>query len=182
MKRGPVRAATNEKPVPVLYLDLDGTVRHGKTELGRFVNSPDDVVVFPEAVEMMRRWKNGGGRVVGVTNQGGVALGLLDHDVMVAAIMETYRQADGLFDHIHVCVHHPDAEDPGMARCWCRKPSAGAVVEAVHGLRDKVSGEYWPPHMALFVGDRPEDEACARSAGIDFEWAHDWRARAGEQP
>lgn len=28
---------TGEKTVPVLYLDLDGTVRHGKDELGRFV-------------------------------------------------------------------------------------------------------------------------------------------------
>lgn len=45
---------TMEKAVPVLYLDLDGTVRQGKDDgLGRFVNGPEDVIVFPEAVEMM---------------------------------------------------------------------------------------------------------------------------------
>ena len=39
----------SEKAVPVLYLDMDGTVRKGKDELGRFVNGPEDVEVFPEA-------------------------------------------------------------------------------------------------------------------------------------
>ena len=61
-----MRPAPEERAVPVLYLDLDGTVRQGKDDaLGRFVNGPEDVVVFPEAVEMMRRWKAGGGRIVG---------------------------------------------------------------------------------------------------------------------
>lgn len=45
----------NDTPTPVLWLDLDGTVRHGKDELGHFVNNAADVVVFPEAVQMMRR-------------------------------------------------------------------------------------------------------------------------------
>lgn len=49
---------TRKRLVPVLYLDLDGTVRHGHDELGRFVNGPDDVVVFPEATAMMRRWND----------------------------------------------------------------------------------------------------------------------------
>ena len=55
-----------EPRVPLLAVDLDGTVRHGFDELGRFVNGPDDVVVFPEAVEQMRRWKARGGRIIGV--------------------------------------------------------------------------------------------------------------------
>ncbi len=45
------------KPTPVLYLDLDGTVRHGKDELGHFVNEPSDVVIFPEALKLMRQAK-----------------------------------------------------------------------------------------------------------------------------
>jgi D-glycero-D-manno-heptose 1,7-bisphosphate phosphatase len=170
---------TESVPVPVLYLDLDGTVREGKDDaLGRFVNSADDVRVFPEAVTMMRRWKAGGGRIVGVSNQGGVALGIVSFEAVAAAVMETHRQAEELFDRITFCVHHPDAEHPEMARCWCRKPSAGAVVEAAHGLVEKFPNEMYPPYMGLFVGDRPEDEECARSAGLDFEWAADWRARA----
>lgn len=166
-----------EKAVPVLYLDLDGTVRQGKDDaLGRFVNGPEDVVVFPEAVARMRAWKQGGGRIAAVSNQGGVALGIVSFSAVSKAIMETQRQCGGLFDVVQYCVHHPDAEHPEMARCWCRKPSAGAVVEAVHGLKDRFPGEFYPPYMGLFVGDRDEDKACAESAGLDFEWAADWRA------
>lgn len=172
-----VSGPQGERAVPVLYLDMDGTVRKGRDELGRFVNGPADVEVFPEAVERMRRWKQGGGRIAAVSNQGGVALGLVSFGKVAAAMAETQRQCGGLFDLITFCVHHPDAQDPENARCWCRKPSAGAVVEAAHGLCDRFHGEYYPPYMGLFVGDRPEDQECARSAGLDFEWAAHWRAR-----
>lgn len=171
-----------ETAVPVLYLDIDGTVREGKDDpLGRFVNGPEDVRVFPAAVEMMRRWKAGGGRVVGVSNQGGIALGIVTFDKVARAMAETQRQCGGLFDRILFCIHHPDAENPEMARCWCRKPSAGAVVEAAHGLLERFPGEFYPPYMGLFVGDRDEDRLCATSAGLDFQWAHDWRAQATEE-
>jgi D-glycero-D-manno-heptose 1,7-bisphosphate phosphatase len=165
-----------EKRVPVLYLDLDGTVREGKDDaLGRFVNGPDDVRVFPAAVEGMRRWKAAGGRVVGVSNQGGIALGIVTMEKVAAAMIETQRQCQQLFDRILWCQHHPKADHPEMARCWCRKPSAGAVVEAAHGLVERFPGEIYPPYMGLFVGDRPEDQQCAESAGLDFMWAADWR-------
>lgn len=169
----------NERAVPVLYLDLDGTVREGKDDaLGKFVNGPEDVRVFPQAVTMMRRWKDGGGRVAAVSNQGGVALGIVKYELVLAAMVETQKQCGGLMDRIVFCVHHPAAEHPEMARCWCRKPSAGAIVEAAHGLKERFPDEFYPPYMGLFVGDRPEDEQCAASAGLDFQWAAEWRALA----
>lgn len=175
-----VKPVVEEKAVPVLYLDLDGTVRQGKDDaLGRFVNGPEDVVVFPEAVELMRRWKQGGGRIVGVSNQGGIALGLVAYDRVVAAMAETNLQAEKLFDKIAWCSHHPDAEHPEMARCWCRKPKPGLIIEAAIDLA-RHYGEYYPPYMSLMVGDRDEDEGAAAAAGLDFMWAADWRATASE--
>jgi D-glycero-D-manno-heptose 1,7-bisphosphate phosphatase len=168
----------SEPAVPVLYLDLDGTVRQGKDDaLGRFVNGPEDVVVFPEAVEMMRRWKKGGGRIIAVSNQGGIALGIVKAADVIAAMKETHRQADELFDRVMWCSHHPNADHPEMARCWCRKPAPGLIIEAAIDLAGK-HHEYYPPYMGLMVGDRPEDEECARLAGLDFQWAADWRAEA----
>ena len=168
----------DERPTPVLYLDLDGTVRHGKDELGRFVNGPDDVVIFPEAVEMMRRWKDGGGRIVGVSNQGGIALGYLSDEMCRAAMMRTQELAGGLFDGITYCRHHPQAAHLEMARCWCRKPSPGLLIEAALSAAERFPGEIYPPYMALMVGDRPEDQECARIADIDFTWAPEWRSQA----
>jgi D-glycero-D-manno-heptose 1,7-bisphosphate phosphatase len=165
------------KPVPALLLDIDGTVREGKDDpLGRFVNGPEDVRVFPAAVERMRAWKAGGGRVVGVSNQGGIALGVVTYNQVAAAMVETHHQADGLFDRLTFCRHHPDADDPEMARCWCRKPRPGLAIEALNDLAREHPGEYYPPYMALVVGDRPEDEAMAEALDVDFVWAGEWRA------
>lgn len=173
-------SSTPEKAVPVLYLDLDGTVRQGKDDaLGRFVNGPEDVVVFPQAVEMMRRWKAGGGRIIGVSNQGGVALGIVSYAKVAAAMRKTYVDSGHLFDKIAFCVHHPSAPDPEMARCWCRKPSPGLIIESALEVAQQ-HHEYYPPYMGLMVGDRPEDQECARLAGLDFQWAAEWRGRAGE--
>jgi len=169
---------SKERATPVLYLDIDGTVREGKDDaLGRFVNGPEDVRVFPEAVEMMRRWKAGGGRIIGVSNQGGVALGIVTYESVAAAMVETHLQTGELFDKITFCVHHPAAQHPEMARCWCRKPSPGLIIEAALDLAPH-HGESYPPYMGLMVGDRAEDEECARLAGLDFQWAVDWRARS----
>lgn len=168
---------TDEKPTPLLCLDLDSTVRKGFDELGRFVNGPEDVEVFPEAVTLMRRWKEGGGRIIAVSNQGGVALGHVSFALVQKAMLETHKQCERLFDRMAFCVHHPDAPDPENARCWCRKPSPGLIVETAYELARK-HDEYYPPYMGLFVGDRPEDQECAKLAGLDFEWAHEWRGRA----
>lgn len=175
---GLASADAGERVVPMLYVDLDGTVRQGKDDaLGRFVNGPQDVMVFPAAVEMMRRWKSAGGRVVAVSNQGGIALGLVSAEQVTAAMIETYKQCEGLFDKMMWCIHHPQAREPEMARCWCRKPAPGMVIEAAVDL-GRHHREYYPPHLGLMVGDRPEDEQCARTAGLDFLWAADWRAQA----
>ena len=171
----------NRKAVPMLYLDLDGTVRQGKDDaLGRFVNGPEDVVVFPEAIELMRRWKDGGGRIVGVSNQGGIALGIISEQQAGAAMMETHRQTGKLFDRVAYCGHHPEATDLALSRCWCRKPAPGLLVAAALDLARQYP-EYYPAYMALMVGDRPEDEQCAKSVNVDFMWAADWRKQVQDQ-
>lgn len=166
-----------EPAVPVLYLDLDGTVRHNRHDPEGFINAADDVAVYPEAVTMMRRWRSAGGRIIGVSNQGGVALGHLGADECARAMMRTHELTGGLFDKVAWCVHHPAAADPEMARCWCRKPAPGLLIEAALDVAAR-TGECYPPYMALMVGDRDEDRECARIAGVDFQDAAEWRARA----
>lgn len=151
---------------PVLFLDMDSTVRHGYDELGRFVNGPEDVVVFPDAVEMMLHWHRNEGRIVTISNQKGIGLGYGTAVDIQAAMMETNRQCGNVIDIMEWCPH----KDP----CLCRKPQIGMLVRGVHRLEAKY-GETYPLRLMQMVGDRPEDEECARNAGIDFMWAHEWR-------
>lgn len=171
----PTSAVTKERTVPVLYCDIDGTIRWGKDELGRFVNTPRDVRVFDEVPDLLWGYKKLGWRIVGVSNQGGIALGHMDPAVCAAAMMETHRQTREAFDKLLWCMHHPAAEDREMARCWCRKPRPGLVIEGALSLVEKHPGEIYPPHMGLLVGDRPEDADCAENAGLDFMAADIWR-------
>jgi D-glycero-D-manno-heptose 1,7-bisphosphate phosphatase len=165
---------TGEPLVPVLYLDLDDTVRMGKDTLGKFVNGPEDVQVFPEVPDLLEAYKDLGWRIIGCSNQGGIALGHMTMEVCAAAMVETQKQCNHMFDRIVWCSHHPTAEDPEMARCWCRKPRPGMIIEAALSLAE-AHHEIYPPHLGLFVGDRPEDEACAENAGLDFLIANAWR-------
>lgn len=167
----------DKKAVALLVLDLDGTVRKGFDELGRFVNGPEDVEVFPEAVTLMREWKDKGGRIIAVSNQGGIALGHVTMAKVAAAMLETHRQCDELFDKIAWCQHHPLAKDPEYARCWCRKPAPGLLIESALDLAHRYH-EMYPPYMGLFVGDRTEDSACAELCMFDFMLAADWRKLA----
>ncbi len=166
-----------DSPTPVLYLDLDGTVRHGLDELGRFVNGLEDVVIFPEALKLMRKAKHEGWRIVGISNQGGIALGHLTMERCMEAMTRTHLLCDSLFDKIAWCRHHPNAKDPEMAQCWCRKPRIGLIIETCMNMA-RAFNEYYPPAFGLFVGDRDEDRQCAENAALRFMWAKDWRATA----
>jgi D-glycero-D-manno-heptose 1,7-bisphosphate phosphatase len=163
----------------VLYLDLDGTVRKCNEDGVGFVNKASDVVVYNGITEKLKIFKENGWRIVGITNQGGVSLGHLSFEDMSLAIMETQKQTGNAFDKIMACVHHPDAKDPEFSVCWCRKPRIGNIVESAIAL-GKIYDEYYPPHLALFVGDREEDKQCAENAGIRFLDAKEWRKRSFE--
>jgi D-glycero-D-manno-heptose 1,7-bisphosphate phosphatase len=165
---------TGEKTVPVLWLDLDGTVRWGKDQLGRFVNGPEDVRVFDGVADLLVQYKLLGWRIVGISNQGGIALGHMDKRSCLMAMAETQRQCLNTFDKITWCMHHPDAEDPEMAVCWCRKPKIGMIIESALDLAEKYK-EIYPPHMGVFVGDMDSDKQTAENAGLEFLDASVWR-------
>lgn len=161
------------KPTRVLWIDLDGTVRYSLN--GTFVNKADDVAIFDGVRERLHSYKAHGWRIVAVSNQGGIALGHLTLEQCADAMMKTQHLCGDVFDKISWCQHHPDAKDPEYARCWCRKPKIGLIIETGLSLSAK-HGEYYPPHLGLFVGDRDEDRECAANANLDFMSAEDWRS------
>src|SRR5229473_6511933 len=134
-----------EKRVPILYIDLDGTIRWGFDELGRFVNKKEDVLIFGGVDDLLLRYKKAGWRIVGVSNQGGIALGHMTMEDCASAMLETNYQCHNVFDKLTWCQHHPDATDPEMAICWCRKPRPGMVIESALELAEKHPGEIYPP-------------------------------------
>jgi len=171
----------------ILFLDLDGTVRRTKSGT-TFINTPLDQEIIPGVKEALARYPNH--YIIGITNQGGVAAGKKSlHSAiteqkytmqLLPQLSKVYfcpdfdgRQCQRLTftDNIIRCAE-TDFEEQDLQQ-WqgkCRKPNPGMVEIAIAEMSLKVSRQ-----ECLFVGDRPEDQACALAANIPFMWAADWR-------
>jgi D-glycero-D-manno-heptose 1,7-bisphosphate phosphatase len=128
-----------------VFLDRDGTIIK---DTG-YIAEPAAVRLVPGAAGAIARLNQAGLHVIVVTNQSGIARGLLDE----AAYAATARRLDALLaaagarleGHYH-CPHHPDITGP----CECRKPGPLLYQRAAadHGLR--LARSWW-------VGDRLRD-------------------------
>lgn len=161
--------------VPILVLDLDGTVRHGTAD-GGFCNKPEDIRIFPGVPALIADYRAAGFRVIGVSNQGGVALGHLTREDAQAVQQETQRLCGPeSFDGMNFCVHHPASRARFTHRCDCRKPRAGMAWNLLVLLGRQNPEERYPPEMMIVVGDRAEDRGLAWSLNASFLPAASWR-------
>ncbi len=98
-----------------------------------------------------------------ITNQSGIARGLLDeptlarvHDRLEQCLAEGGARLDGIF----YCPHHPEVgQAPYRRECTCRKPAPGLLLQAQQEL-DIDLGRSW------MVGDAPRDIEAGRQAGV----------------
>ena len=139
--------------LPAVFLDRDGTLIVDTS----FVRDPAEVRLIPGATEAVARFNAAGWRTVVVTNQSGIARGLLsEHDyVRVAAhVAERFAAAGARLDLQLHCAHHPDI---GGA-CRCRKPATGLYEDAIAALGIDTASSW-------YIGDRLRDLLPARSLG-----------------
>lgn len=80
------------------------------------------------------------------------------------------------FHIVKQCYHHPQGKvEPYNHRSLLRKPDIGMLAIAeVDAYKAGVVVDW---DNSLFVGDRPEDEECAKRAGIRFIWADEFFER-----
>lgn len=134
-------------PVEAVLFDRDGTLLKDVAYNG----DPDLVEPVPQARAALDRLRAAGLPIAIVSNQSGVARGLLDLD-QVAAVNERVEDLLGPFAAILVCPHGPDDG------CRDRKPGPGLVERAAHTLGVPVE------HCAV-IGDIGSDVQAALTAG-----------------
>lgn len=154
---------------PALFVDLDGTVR--ETLSGRVHPvKPQDQVLRPGVLPKLREYRARGFAVVGVTNQAGVAMGILSEaDVRAINRRLEVELAPGLFDLILYCPYHRYGHVARYRReSACRKPNPGMAYEARELLGLDLGA-------SLMVGDMEVDCQFAENAGIPtFAWADEF--------
>lgn len=165
--------------MPVLCLDLDGTVRYSKN--GGFISNPTDTALYDGVEERIWEYRDKGYLVFGITNQGGVAYGMKTpegHDAEISFMTSLFKR--DLFHLIVGCFHHPYGHvEPYNHRSLSRKPDIGMLV--VFERKAWEQGHIVDWDNSLFVGDRPEDEQCAQNARIPFQWADEFFNREANE-
>jgi D-glycero-D-manno-heptose 1,7-bisphosphate phosphatase len=133
-------------PLAVLF-DRDGTLIRDVPYNG----DPDRVEPMPTVLEAVALLRQRGIAVGVVTNQSGIARGLVTQK-QVDAVNARVDELLGPFETWAVCPH---GVDDG---CGCRKPAPGLVLEAAHALGVR-------PSDAVVIGDIGSDLAAAGAAG-----------------
>ncbi|MEO6786792.1 MAG: HAD family hydrolase [Chthoniobacteraceae bacterium] len=134
---------------PAVFLDRDGTLMHEVN----YCRDPELVRLVDGAGEALRRLKDAGFVLVIVTNQSGIARGLLteaDFHAVQARLLELLD--DDLIAATYVCADGPAGESGR------RKPSPAMVHEAALDLGLDLSRSW-------FVGDKDIDVQCGLAAG-----------------
>lgn len=137
----------------LIILDRDGVINHDSED---FIKSPAEWEPIEGSLEAIARLNYAGFRVIVITNQSGIARGLIDVETLNRIHSKMRRmlsQVGGKIEAIFFCPH--SAED----NCSCRKPLPGGYDDLAHRLRINI--ENIPS-----VGDSLRDLQAAQTAGV----------------
>ncbi len=146
-------AAERRASRPAVFLDRDGTL----IELVDYPRDPEQVRLCGGAREGLARLRSARFALVVVTNQSGIARGLVTDGERSAVDrrMIELLGLDSAPDLILFCPHLPEL----TGRCSCRKPEIGMIREAERRLVLDLDRSY-------LVGDSAADIECGRRAGL----------------
>ena len=136
-----------------VFLDRDGTL----VEDVGYASDPDQVRLLPGAAAAVARLNHAGYRAIVVTNQSGIARGLITSDqyAATAARLEQLLAAAGArLDAQYHCPHLPEVS----GRCDCRKPGTLLYRAAAADFLLDLTACWW-------VGDRERDVEPAAALG-----------------
>ncbi|MFZ2405343.1 MAG: D-glycero-beta-D-manno-heptose 1,7-bisphosphate 7-phosphatase [Methylobacter sp.] len=135
-----------------VLLDRDGVINH---DSDGFIKSPEEWLPIEGSLEAIALLNEHGYKVVVITNQSGVARGLLDAvtlEKIHAKMQRMTEQKGGKIDAIYFCPHGPDDG------CNCRKPKPGLLEQFAADNHVSLSG------MAM-IGDSLRDLQAAQAVG-----------------
>lgn len=141
-----------------VFFDRDGTIN----EEANYLDRMDKLVILPGAAEAFRRVNAMGLRAIVVTNQSGVARGLLDEafvQTVHTRIREILAASGAVVDRFYHCPHHPsEGSAPYRRACTCRKPAPGMPRQAAADFHLNLAKSY-------VVGDTAGDLEMAERIG-----------------
>lgn len=140
-------------PRPAAFLDRDGTL----IEDAHYLADPDGVHLLPGVAEPIVAINDAGHLAIVITNQSGIAQGLLTESQYEATrqrLADLLAARGARIDASYHCPHHPSVS----GSCDCRKPATGLYLRAAQDYAIDIP-------RSLFVGDRRRDVEAAMELG-----------------
>lgn len=138
----------------VVFLDRDGVIN---VERGEYTYKVEDFVLVDGLIDFLQRYAQKGYDFIVITNQGGIAKSLYDHE----DVDQVHGQLVKLLSEHHVelldiyyCPHHDQ-----VSKCLCRKPGSLLIEKAA--ARHKVDLT-----QSFMIGDRDRDIQAAEGLGL----------------
>ncbi len=140
---------------PAVFFDRDGTLIVDK----HYLKDPEGVEFIKGAPECVAALKRAGYKIIVISNQSGIARGLLTHENVKSihsAMNVILKKTESEIDAFYYCAHHPDYSS--SEECSCRKPSPEMVLKAARDYGIDLS-------RSFFIGDKDIDVECGFNAG-----------------
>jgi histidinol-phosphate phosphatase family protein len=141
-----------------IFLDIDGTLRITEHLPNKYPTHPSEVTLREgdKMRALLRSYLDRGYRLIGVSNQSGIAKGTVS-EATVEACMNRTKELLGIDFEIQWCPHRS-----APISCYCRKPQSGMAVLAIekYGL---------DPSQCLMIGDMTTDKTFAQRVGIPYQ-------------
>lgn len=141
-------------PKKILMIDRDGIINR-KAPRGEYIASWGAFAFLQENVRGMKKLSEAGYSFIIISNQAGIARGMVSRDTVDAIHREMKhaleKEGVRILD-IYVCPHHWDEN------CFCRKPQPGLFYQASRKWLFRLDQTY-------FIGDDPRDCQAAYRAG-----------------
>ena len=156
-----------------VFLDRDGTI----IEDSGYISSPDQIKFIPGSIEAIKQLNQAGYKVIIISNQAGIARGLLTEDMLQTIDKIIHRQilsGGGHIDASYYCPHHPEhGVYPYKQVCECRKPHPGLIKRAVRDQALELAGSF-------MVGDKSSDVETGKRAGVKTVFVRTGHGREDE--
>ncbi len=142
---------------PAVFVDRDNTL----IDDPGYLTDPNGVKLLPGVDLAIKTLRQAGYLVIVVTNQSGIARGLLTEETLEkihAVLREQLAEKGAVLDAIFYCPFHPDGSVEKFARkSNLRKPGPGMLLQAAEELNVDLSASW-------MVGDGPQDVGAGQRA------------------
>ena len=144
-----------------LFLDRDGVIN---VEVN-YLHKIEDFKFIDGIFDLCKYYINLGFIIIVVTNQSGIARGYYtekDFNILTLWMISEFKKKGIEIKRVYYCPHHPNFS----AKCSCRKPEAGMLLEAKKDFNIDLK-------KSIMIGDKERDIEASLNAGLHESYLFD---------